>query len=146
MNRETPRWLLRYADYKTSLANLQIAGDLHSQKPLNIVEQAGMIQLFELSWELGWKLLRERLEALDFTQGITSPAGAVRTAFGQGLIADGQGWIDAAKLRNTLSHEYKPDRAVEALTHIAERFLPLFQDLEAKLANDYIAQSDAERS
>ena len=133
---EQERWQLRLPDYEAALANLELATQLQSERALTIIEQAGLIQLFEIAWELGWKLMRDRLSALGMSESISSPVGAVRIAFAQGLIDNGQAWIDAGKLRNTLLHEYHPDRAANALKVIGTRYLPMFKALEASVVND----------
>lgn len=143
---EADRLKLRTATLGSAVANLEQAVAAHGAGPMDVVRQAGMIQLFEIAWEVSWKAMREYLAANGFTEGIGSPAGAIRTAFRNGLIEDAQGWMDATKLRNTLAHEYHPQHATEALDMIARRFMTLFHALLSQLAHADIAHSHPERT
>lgn len=133
---ETPRWELRFAHFRSALGNLDDAiGELQSRR-LSVLEQAGVVQLFEIAWELGWKLMRDYLAELGIGDNTSSAVGAIRAAFAAEIIDDGDEWMAAAKVRNTLSHEYHPDRAAKALTLIAERYLALFKSLADKIAHE----------
>lgn len=143
MTGETPRWKLREPDFVQSIANLEIACRMYRHGNMDIVLQAGMIQLFEIAWELGWKTMRDYLVTRGFTDGINSPTGAIRTAYKIDLIPNAQAWLDAANIRHTLSHEYRPDRAAAALASIANDYLPLFQNLAGALNDADITSGDA---
>jgi nucleotidyltransferase substrate binding protein (TIGR01987 family) len=64
----------------------------------------GVIQRFEFTFELAWKLLRAKLQY----NGIMAdtPRAAIKEAFKAGMIADGDGWIDMLEDRNRTSHIY----------------------------------------
>jgi nucleotidyltransferase substrate binding protein (TIGR01987 family) len=142
VNDETsPRWELRFEHFRSALRNLEEAIEELRARPLSILEQAGVVQLFEIAWQLGWKLMRDYLAELGVSDNASSAVGAIRAAFAAAIIDDGDSWMAAAKLRNTLSHEYHPDRTAEALTVIADRYLALFQALADKLGHE--AQSDS---
>lgn len=133
---ETPRWELRFENFRSALGNLDDAvGELQSRR-LSVLEQAGVVQLFEITWELGWKLMRDYLAELGISEHTSSAVGAIRAAFAAEIIDDGDEWMAAAKVRHTLSHEYHPDRAAEALTLIAERYLALFKSLADKIGDE----------
>ena len=133
---DTPRWELRFEHFNSALGNLDDAiGELQARR-LSILEQAGVVQLFEITWELGWKLMRDYLAELGVSDNASSAVGAIRAAFAAEIIDDGDEWMAAAKVRNTLSHEYHPERAAEALTLIAERYLALFKSLADKIAHE----------
>lgn len=135
MDQTAPRWKLRYANFIKAEANLSDAIESFKSRPLSIMEQAGLIQLFEITWDLGWKVLRDYLRESGVSDEIGTPISAIRAAFAAGLIEDGQAWIDATRLRNALSHEYDPSRATTALTQIADAYLALFATLREKLRN-----------
>ncbi len=138
-----PRWVLRLEVFTRAVGNLDQAVLVYSDRPLTVLEQAGMIQLFEIAWELGWKTMRDYLEAAGSLEGMKSPVAAIRSAFEVGLIADGQGWMDATKLRHTLAHEYDPRRAEDALKAIADRHLALFRALSDKMNDEDFASRHA---
>ena len=64
-----------------------------------------MIQTFEYTHELSWKLLKDYLSF----QGIANIIGskdAVRQGFALGLISEGQIWMNMIESRNLSSHSY----------------------------------------
>ena len=135
---DTPRrWIQRFENYQKAVANLANAvGEFRSRR-ISVLEQAGVIQMFEIAWDLGWKVLRDYLSETGYSgREIESPVSTVRTAYSAGYVADGQVWMDATKLSYTLSHEYRPDRASEALDLIAGRYLAMFVSLVETLADE----------
>lgn len=56
-----PRSQLRLDNFSRAVAGLKEAVDLRETRPLSELEKAGMVQRFEIAWELGWKLLADRL-------------------------------------------------------------------------------------
>jgi nucleotidyltransferase substrate binding protein (TIGR01987 family) len=71
-------------NYTKSLAHL---GTTVEKESLNKIEKAGLIQFFEVAFELSWKVMKDYL----ITEGydVKSPREAIKTAFDYGLIADG---------------------------------------------------------
>ncbi|ALX49323.1 nucleotidyltransferase substrate binding protein [Lentibacillus amyloliquefaciens] len=70
----------------------------------------GVIQRFEFTFELSWKLMKDFLEYTGLTE-LRSPRGAIREAFAYGLIDDGDQWIDMMIDRNKTSHLYDEEEA-----------------------------------
>lgn len=131
-----PRWELRFDNFRKAARQLEEDAAEYRSRPFSKLEQAGMIQHFELIWELGWKLLGDYLVAHGAPVETPTPHNIIRAAFRMNLISDGDGWMAAMRLRNALSHEYDEDRACAALQHIAGSHLALFQALDEKLANE----------
>jgi nucleotidyltransferase substrate binding protein (TIGR01987 family) len=137
MNASRPlRWHQRYDNFRKSL-DLLIEGVIERERrSLSDLEQAGIIQRYEMAWELGWKVLRDYLAEGGSPVELPSPANVIRAAFAIGLIADGDGWIAAMQLRNRLSHEYNQEAATLAVQEIATRHLELLRALADKLADE----------
>jgi len=57
---------------------------------------------------------------------ITGSRDAIRTAFKQGLIADGEGWMEMIKSRNQSSHTYNESVANEIVEGILGGYQQLF--------------------
>jgi len=97
-------------------------------------ERAGLIQFFEMSFELAWKLLKDYLEGEGFI--IKSPKAAIKQAFQSGIIIDGQLWMDALHDRNLTAHTYEESTALEVEKQIREVYFPiltkLFHDFSQK--------------
>ncbi|WP_200086690.1 HI0074 family nucleotidyltransferase substrate-binding subunit [Salicibibacter cibi] len=62
------------------------------------MERAGLIQLFEVTFELAWKVFKDYLEAEGYI--MKSPRQTIKQAFQMGIIEDGHTWIDALSDRN----------------------------------------------
>ena len=95
------------------------------------MERAGLIQFFEISFELAWKTLKDMLiyEGYD----VNSPKSTLKQAFANGTIADGELWLKALDGRNLFSHTYDNELAEEAIDLIKKTYSPLLFDLETKL-------------
>lgn len=130
------RWELRFENFLAAKQNLSAAAEEYRRRPLSVLEQAGLIQLFEITWDVGWKVMRDVLLSRGIGEDVRTPVGAIRAAFSVDLIDDGQRWMDATKLRHTLSHEYHPERAGAGLKQIASEYLAMFDALAEKLAHE----------
>ena len=130
---ELPRWHSRLDTFRRAVGNLAEAVKQFRQRPFNEIEKAGLVQLYEIAWKLGWKVQADYLRAIGHQLELVGPRPVIRAAFEAELIEDGQGWIDATKLRNELSHIYDATRADAALQAIADSHLPLMTALVAKL-------------
>lgn len=106
------------------------------QRSLTELEQAGLIQQFEISWELGWKTARDFLADGGSPVQTPTAANVIRGAFNISLIDDGDGWIAAMKARNAMAHVYDPT-AFEAIGEaIVVRFAPLLHRLISRLEDE----------
>jgi nucleotidyltransferase substrate binding protein (TIGR01987 family) len=130
------RWQQRFANYKKALGQLTKFVD---KGELNELEEQGIIQAFEYTYELGWNVIKDFL----VNQGNKSIYGsrdAIREAFSIGLIEDGEGWMDMFMDRNKTSHSYNEDTAKEIARNIVARHFPLFIALRQKMENIIAAQ------
>src|SRR5712691_11667974 len=89
------------------------------------VEIAGIIQMFEFTYETCWKLLKALLE----DQGIQaeSPKKVFVGAYSAGLVDDREQWLKMIEDRNLTAHTYKKEMALEILNRIEKSHAPLFQ-------------------
>lgn len=132
------RWQQRLENYQRALTKLVSAVDLSKTRDLSELEQQGLIQAFEFTHELAWKVMKDYF----VDQGDTSITGsrdAMRAAFAVQLITDGQGWMDMIKSRNQSSHTYNLATAQAVARDVVDRYAALFaafaQRMEA-LAHD----------
>ena len=89
-------------------------------QPKNEFNRDSVIQRFEYSFELSWKLLQKILEA-DRPLEDNSVKGILREAVKQNLIEDLDHWFEFHKARNLTSHTYNEITA-EEVHGIAVRF------------------------
>ena len=121
------RWKQRFQNYEASLRELRSALE---KTEYTTLERAGLIQLFEISFELAWKTLKDML----FYEGydVNSPKSAFKQAFASSIISEGELWIEALDGRNLFSHTYDNVLAEEAVKLIKEKYSPLLFALEAE--------------
>ncbi len=86
-------------------------------------ERAGLIQFFEISFELAWKVLKDYLEEEGVT--VMSPRDTIKQAFQAGLLDDGHVWIEALKDRNLTVHTYEEKIAIAVEQKIRESYFPV---------------------
>ncbi len=118
------RWVQRFSNFERAFLLLRDA--LEVQSP-SVLERAGIIQFFELAFELAWKVLKDYEEA----EGITAktPREAIKLGFQIGLLSQGQGWINALQDRNLTTHTYNEATAIAVETSIRSDYFPLLADL-----------------
>ena len=126
------RWLQRLANYQRALGQLTRAVQLAEERPLSELERQGLIQAFEFVFELAWNLLKDYF-LYQGNPGITGSRDAIRTAFKQGVVEDGEGWMEMIKSRNQTAHTYNESIAIEIAERILTRYQLLFVRLESRM-------------
>ena len=99
-NAEDIRWQQRFQNFQKSLLLLEGALDI---KTPDIYQKAGLIQFFETTFELSWKLMKDYLEAEGFMD-IKSPRAVIKKAFETELIKNGHIWMELLQDRNLTAH------------------------------------------
>jgi len=87
------------------------------------VMRDGVIQRFEYTFELSWKMLKRYLEeyGLERVDSLTN-RDLFRVGCEQGMLRDAEAWLDFLKQRNLTSHTYDAATA-EAVYQSASEFL-----------------------
>lgn len=127
------RWKQRFGNYTQALQTLRRAVELAGSRELSELEQQGLIQGFEFTHELAWNVLKDYLEEQGIV-GIVGSKDATRHAFKNGLLADGDAWMDMIKARNQTSHTYNINIAEDIAKNILTRFYPAFADMERRFS------------
>ncbi len=127
------RWIQRYANFHKACERLLAVteADRHLED-LSELEVEGLVQRFEYTFELAWKVLQDLLtfKGYDFMQG---PNGTMKMAFEDGLITEHDAWRRMAKSRNTMSHVYDEDEVMPIVRLIYSDYAPLLKGLDEKL-------------
>jgi nucleotidyltransferase substrate binding protein (TIGR01987 family) len=126
------RWQQRLANYNRALAQLTRAVELAQARPLSELEKQGLIQAFEFVFELAWNLMKDYF-LYQGNPAITGSRDAIRTAFKQGLIADGEGWMEMIKSRNQTAHTYNESIANEIAGNVVTLYHRLFLQLQEQM-------------
>ena len=128
------RWLQRYANYHKACQRLVSVTESGIRvEDLSELEQEGIVQRFEYTFELSWKVMQDFLIYKGY-EFMTGPNGTMKMAFEDGLISDHDGWRLMAKSRNTLSHVYDEGEAEIIVRLIFSKYVHLLKALDEKLA------------
>lgn len=127
-----PRWEQRLDSYHKALARFAEIVGASKKRALNEFERDGLVQRFEFTHELSWKLMKAYAEYQGF-DGIGGSRDATRKAFEMSLISDGQSWMDMIKSRNETSHNYDGSMADDVVDSIINRFYPLLAEFYQKM-------------
>jgi nucleotidyltransferase substrate binding protein (TIGR01987 family) len=125
------RWKQRFDNFRKALSKLIEATEEFGPDSSDIVKE-GIIQRFEFTHELAWKVMKDYLEYEGF-QNITGSRSATREAFNKGLIDNGQAWMNMIESRNTTVHTYDEDILEEEFIKIQNLYTPLFKDFYKKM-------------
>lgn len=122
-----------------AVAALQSAIRIYDENPLaedapeKILLRDGVIQRFEFTFELSWKMLKRYLEQYGLERIDTlNNRDLFRVGCEQGLLRDASPWFHYLKMRNQTSHVYDDAKAREVFC-AARDFLPDVQALLAQL-------------
>ncbi|KAF0189223.1 MAG: nucleotidyltransferase substrate binding [Desulfobulbaceae bacterium] len=126
------RWKQRFVHFRKAFVLLEQTMTIEHPSD---AERAGLIQFFEMAFELSWKVLKDYLEEEGFT--VQSPRDTLKQAFQAGLLENGHVWMEALKDRNLTVHTYEEKIAIAVEQKIRDAYFPalltLFQTFEAKL-------------
>lgn len=125
MTNQDIRWKQRLANYEKAMEHLAQA--LQIQNP-DIVQRAGMIQFFEMCFELAWKLLKDYLQMQGFVE-VQSPRSAIKKAFEVGLVENGHAWLELLSDRHLTAHTYDEQKAFDMEMLIKHKYFPLLNAL-----------------
>ena len=135
MNALDIRWIQRFSNFERSFSPLCEALKIESP---SVVERAGLIQFFEMAFELSWKLLKDYEEMEGFAP--KTPREVIKQAFQAELVRDGHGWVNALQDRNLMSHTYNEKVAIDVENRIRIQYFPLLKELyemfKSKLEED----------
>lgn len=118
----------RKQDFYNALSRLQEA--LNTDVTDVVID--GVLHRFEFTFELSWKTIKDYLEYLGVTEKTGSPREIIQLGFKQGIISDGEAWIQMMLSRNALSHLYDEKTSREIYDKISKEYVKLFNELKQK--------------
>ena len=131
MNQKDVRWRQRFENFERSYKLLEKYSNGKIETEL---ERAGIIQFFEITFELGWKVLKDYLESQGFI--VKSPREAIKQAYQIESINDGHVWLEALSKRNLTTHTYNEELVKELVKRITQVYLDEFTILYEKLMEE----------
>jgi nucleotidyltransferase substrate binding protein (TIGR01987 family) len=133
------RWKQRFNNFVRAYRSLEEAVELRKSRELNDLEKQGLIQRFEYTHELAWKLLKDYIEYQGASTeiSISGSRDATRQAFNRGLVENGEIWMDMIVSRNLTSHTYEQALADEIVEKIARDYYPVMHALITEFTKRY---------
>ncbi len=125
------RFSQKKEDFLNALDRLQEA---LQQEPTELVID-GTLHRFEFTFELAWKLIKSYLEYMGVAETTGSPRETIQNGFKQGIIENGEEWINMMLSRNSLSHIYDEKTSREIYNKIKNNYINLFTRLRERLEN-----------
>ena len=104
MENQDVRWKQRFGNFTNAFLSFKEAIEMYKNTDSELIK-AGIIQRFEFTHELSWKVMKDFL-IYEGYQDIIGSRSAVREAFNKGLITSGEIWIDMIETRNKTVHAY----------------------------------------
>ncbi len=125
------RFSERKEDYGKALLKLE---ESLKEEPSEIVID-GILHRFEFTFELAWKTIKDYLEYMGISEKIGSPRENIQLAYKQGIISDGELWIEIMLARNSLSHLYDEETSRKIYEKIKTSYIKALKELEEKFEN-----------
>ena len=140
---ENIRWKQRFNNFSKAYKLLDSVFKEMKVDELSLLEQEGVIQRFEYTYELAWKTLKDYLEYSGNLNNIDITARNVfKEAYSAGIIKEQGIFIDMMLSRNLLSHTYDFAKFKEVIIKIENDYLNVLEDLYnffmKKLEEDYL--------
>jgi len=129
----TPRWEQKLGSYTKALARLAKVVNESKVRQLNEFELDSIVQRFEFTHEIAWKLMKSYAEF----QGNDTIAGsrdATRWAFENHLILEGDVWMNMIRSRNDTSHVYDEQIASGVIANIIQSYYPALLSFHGKMS------------
>lgn len=133
------RWQQRFQNFEKTFLLLQKA--LALERP-DWLQRAGLVQMFEITFDLSWKLLKDYLEYQGF-EALLSPRSTLKKAFEISLIEDGRAWLELLEKRNLTTHTCDEVEITNVTAQIRSTYFVLFQNLYSifsKINTEYNAK------
>ena len=136
MEKKDIRWRQRFQNYEKAFQRLKES--LEIEKPSEL-ERNGIVQRFEFTIDLAWKVMKDFLEEKGFIFK-PSPKDTLRQAASGGFIDYAQELIDGYDIRNDLSHDYDGQKFAKSEEPLRKQVYPalekLYQFFAEQIRND----------
>ncbi len=123
------RWQQRFQNFNRAFILLRSAFEGRSREQFSELEQEGIIQRFEYSYEFAWKTMKDYLQENGIVITPVTPRNVIKEAFAAGMIENGQVWIDMMLHRNLLAHTYDFSKFKEVLEAVENQYLAALSTL-----------------
>ena len=125
------RWKQRFENYENAFTSFKEAVEEHGNTT-NELLKAGIIQRFEFTHELSWKVMKDFL-IYEGIQNIIGSRSAVREALNKNLITNGDIWMEMIETRNNTVHTYDEKILNAEFNKIVSKYFDLLFDFYNKM-------------
>jgi nucleotidyltransferase substrate binding protein (TIGR01987 family) len=125
------RWKQRFQNFEKALNLLEVSV---TKTELTELEKAGVIQIYEFTFELAWKTIKDFLE--EKAVEVKFPKDTIKEAFKYEIVDDGDLWMDMLEKRNLMAHTYNETNAELAYKLITGQYIIALQQVYAKLQGE----------
>ena len=123
-NRKDIRWKQRFVNFEKAYKLLERTVAIEDPSE---AEKGGIIQFYEVCFELSWKLMKDYLESEGYI--VKSPRQAIKQAYQSDIIQQGELWLSALEDRNLTSHIYDEETTNLIVDKIKNDYAKLLNDL-----------------
>lgn len=131
MSNEATRWKQRFQNFEMAIYQLQEA--VNTENPSEL-EKAGIIQIFEFTFELAGKTVKDFLEEKEVI--VKFPRDTIKEGFIYEIIKDGDLWMDMLQKRNLMAHTYNQHNAALAYKLIVDQYFDELYDVYLTLKKE----------
>ncbi|KZY36938.1 nucleotidyltransferase [Oleiphilus sp. HI0132] len=132
------RWQQRFKNFQRAFLLLReaVESDIASFSQL---EKEGVIQRFEYTFELAWKVLKDKMEFDGIILDQISPKSVVRQAYQSKYINDAETWLRMIGDRNLMSHTYDFSKFEQVIDSIKISYLPMLDEWYTSLLEEIVS-------
>jgi len=117
----------RFENFKKALLLYEEA----IQPKLSRLEEEGLIQRFEYTFELAWKCLQDLLQERGYAN-IRGPRPVIEQSFHDDIISNGPVWLQMLKARNDTTHLYEEATFSAIIQQVRTSFLSTLQNFRSQ--------------
>lgn len=103
------RYIQRLENYNKQLNFCINVCKLCQESSNSILARPALINTYELTFELAWKVLKDYLKDEKGIE-VLSPKESIKKAYEQEIITNQDLWLEMLEARNSATHEYSDDR------------------------------------
>lgn len=119
-------YMQKFQNYEKAITRLNEG--IEQFDKTDTLQRDGLIQRFEFTFELAWKTLKAIFEDEGLI-GLNSPKTVLREAFSSDLIQDEDKWLSMLNDRNSSTHIYSEELAIEICNNITSKYIKAFEAL-----------------
>ena len=127
MNHSDIRWMQRFQNFSRAFLLLQSALESRELNEFSDLEQEGIIQRFEYTFELAWKTLKDYLDYSDIILPEATPRKVIKECASLNIFENAgiipEIYLDMLTSRNLLSHSYDLELFKREVKNIKEKYV-----------------------